>query len=316
MNLRRSAPVLALSLALLGSAHAGPVEDGLEALEAGDAALALRYFKIAIKANPQDDAAWSGYERASKLAAGGADPGPGTSTPAPAPAPAAAGPAGPQGAIEAGAFARYLKGDRIFYSESFKAIMRGRRMTNKTSAKAQYDAKRLTQTRFYTRKKGGGIEVGATLFTPELHAYFACVQATDKKLSPEAAVQLWEKSAEQSFRLLEFYVLVENKTWKGGVHSNKREIDLSGINEQVFLEDDRGVRYQPYKTDLPSSITVKDSFAFNVWFPPFDKNGRAIWENSVNELRLVFDSVEGESSRIVFPFRKVMFQRLIQAENS
>lgn len=315
---------LALSLTALAPLGAGPIEDGEAALREGQYDLALRFFKVAIKSNPDDERAWQGYEAASREVK--ALPSRPASRPAARPAPQSAQPLATGLVAEEGgftrpaddlvqqdAFQRYKNGEPIFYSPQFKRLITGRRLKSKRVAEAFYEQQRQIRTRYYQRKNRGRISIGATLMNPELYAYFACLRAADQKMGKDAAIEIWERDASRAFRLIEFFISLENLSYEGGKDARPKLANIEGIENMVFLEDDRGLRYKPYKTSKVRQGQLRDKDSFTVWFAPFDRNGNAVWEGSVSELRLVIEGLPGEAGRIRFPFAKSMFRRMVQA---
>ncbi len=319
----RTSLALALTcsaLFLAAPVGAGPVEDGENALAQGRTEMAIRFFKIAIQANPDDARAWAGYERAAR--------GLGTDRPVTGGAAAAVEAGAPLAVgaeieggrtphpsrVEGNAFERYKRGEPVFFNPDFKNLIAGKRLENKATAAAFYEQRRNMTTRLYRRKKGGRIDGACTLFSPELYAYFACVRAHQLKLDKAGAEEVWERDSARAFKLLEFFVDLENRTYEGGIQANRQVVNLDGIERQVFLEDDRGVRYLPYEVTKPKSPLLRDKEQITAWFAPFDRSGNAIWENAVSELRLVIEGIEGEAEKISFGFPKVMFRRMLQGE--
>lgn len=326
--------LVALSLGL-SSLLAGPVEDGEEAMRRGEAEVALRFFKVGIKADPDDERAWAGYEKATRALAGEPSAAPAVAPGVPRAVEAPPSPPDPAQAdvplarfqdaattdvqtnIKAGptneaTVDRYLRGEPIFYSDGFKRLMTGRRVKDIRPAQARYDQEKEELTRYYTRKFDGRLGVSATLFTPRLYAFLACARSAEKKLGEKGAEEYWLKEGDLSFRTLEFYLVVKNLTYKGGVQGRPQRLDIAGIENRVFLEDDRGTRYLPYKTRAPASARLKELDNFTVWFAPVARDGTPIWENAVSELRLVLEGQPGEAQRIVFPFQKTVFRRMVQ----
>lgn len=318
----RSAAALG-AVCLATASFAGPIEDGEEALRRGDHQIALRFFKVAIKANPDDPRAWAGYEQAAR---GGETPtGAGPVAPASSAGPLAVGTDSTVGSaeeraqldhIERTAFERYKRGERIFYNESFKRLIRGKRLNNRRIAQAWFDQRKALFTRQYERKNNGRLGVAATLFTPELYAYFACLRATTTKVDKDGAEAFWERDAADAFKYLEFFVQLNNLTYEGGPSAHRKLVNIDGIEDKVFLEDDRGVRYLPFKKRAPEKDALLSQDDMTVWFAPFDRNGNAIWDNAVSRMRLVIEGVQGEAERMIFRFPKSMFRRMLQGRES
>jgi hypothetical protein len=234
---RNTAAALALCAAA-ASLPAGPVEDGEEALRAGRPELAMKFFKIAVQQNPDDARAWSGYTAATKATKGDASAALPSAPSVPEPSAPVAPIAPVSDAIPVADPASdsasetvadpeqiatsYLKGKPIFYAEGLKKLIRGRRVTNKKVSERTYEQEKERLSRYYTRKKGGKLGISATLFSPRLYAYLAALRASKEKLGPEGGVEIWEKEADKSFRLIEFYVVFKNLSYKGGIHARHK----------------------------------------------------------------------------------------------
>lgn len=323
-----SLPLVLLLTLSTGTGWTGPVEDGEEALRQGNHSLALRFFKVAIQADPENERAWSGYQAASKAAARDSSPGrpprrtlPRTQAPAGVPVaqPVAqevpdepTAPVSDRRLPDQDIATRYLKGEPLFYSKAIEDMVQRRLKKKLRVQQAIYDQEKETLTREYVRKRGGSLGMQATLFTPQLYGHLARLRAHKNKLGPAGAKELWLKEADKSFRTLEFYVVIKNLTYEGGIQSRRRRIDITDIEKKIFLEDDRGLRYEPYKTTPPKTDLIKDMDEMTVWFAPISQKGTPIWEGAVSEVRLVIEDVEGEAHRIVFPFPKSTFRRMVQ----
>jgi hypothetical protein len=316
-------PIIFLVFALCFLASrlpAGPVEDGEEALRNGQAELALRFFKVAIQTNPDNDRAWNGYRQASAQAAmgksgprGSSIASPPLSTKLPVANPVLQEVPAMPDATAAEVANRYLRGQALFYSKDLERHFK-RLPKNLRLAQLAYDQEKEALTRYYTRKRGGSLAVSATLMTPKLYTTLAKVRAIKGKLTAEGAKDIWLREGDKSFRTLEFYIVVKNLTHKGGLSAQRRKLDISDIENQVFLEDDRGVRYEPYKKEAPKTDMLSDMDSFSVWFAPISRSGSPLWEAAVSELRLVVEGVEGEAQRIVFPFPKNVFRRMLKVD--
>lgn len=318
-------PLAALALgATAASLAAGPVEDGEEALRNGRPGLAMKFFKIAVQQDPDDTRAWDGYTRATKATEGAvprkAPVAPAT-RPGQLPVPRAAGVpvASPAADGESGSVVdteaiatSYLRGKPIFYAEGLKRLIRGRRVRSAKVAKRTYEQQKEELTRYYVRKSGGRLGISATLFSPKLYAYLAALRASKENLGADGGVEIWETEADKSFRLIEFYLVFKNLTYEGGIDARRRLAPLDEVQTKVFLEDDKGIRYSPYKTEGPAEPVVRDFQEMSVWFAPVNRTGTPLWENTVSEMRLVIEGLDGEARRVVFPFAKNIFRRMVQ----
>lgn len=316
--------LLLLSFCLsLSAAGAGPLEDGQEALARGQAELALKFFKVAIQTMPDSEAAWDGYRRATELSL---KKGSSSASKAPAPSfpevPAAPSvplasqdgpsPALPSQADKAQIARAYIQGKPIFFSDDLAHALEGRQISRYDKAQRRYEEERDLLTKTYARKYKGKLAISTVLFTPKLYSHLVAARAAKSKLSSDDAIQLWKEESKEAFRLLEFWVHFKNLTFKGGIQGRPSPIDLGNIQERIFLEDDRGNRYKPYKVKGPAHEVVRDETSMTVWFAPIHRSGTPLWETAVSELRVVLENQPGEADRIVFAFPKRHFQRMVQ----
>lgn len=324
MRMLRTTLAVAALAAAASSLAAGPVEDGEEALRSGRPALAMKFFKIAVQQDPDDARAWDGYTRATKAneAAGAATSSPGAEAAEPdlpvAPGvPIAAKAVGGDQPVEVDTDAiatNYLKGKPIFYAEGLKRLIQGRRVRDAKVAERTYEQEKEALTRYYVRKHGGTMGISATLFTPQLYAYLAALRTAKQNLGKDGGVEIWEKEADKSFRLLEFYVVFKNLTYEGGIEARRKLLGIDDVQNKIFLEDDRGIRYAPYKVEGPDEPVVKDFQEMTVWFAPVNRKGTPLWENTVSEMRLVIEDIRGEARRVIFPYQKNVFRRMVQVD--